>query len=191
MRTPRATRSISRDLSKLGKIQKPFNRLTHKEAADILRGPRAKELLDTDLAAKSARVADIKSLVAEKEAKEKAQGIKQWEKDKLVQELADLRDELDDLQVDVQNIPHHIKVAASFDENGDLGGSDETIISRLHERPTFVTHYPRGCKAFYMKQNSNDPTREQRGPTRPPTATAAASARSISMCYWPASTRKD
>ncbi len=150
---------LGRDLSKLEKIQKPFNRLTHKEAADILRGPRAKELLETDLATKSARVTEIKNLVTEKEAKEKAQGIKQWEKDKLVQELADLRDELDDLQVDVQNIPHHIKLAASFDENGDLGGSDETIISRLHERPTFVTHYPRGCKAFYMKQNAADPTR--------------------------------
>lgn len=150
---------LGRDLSKLEKIQKPFNRLTHKEAADILRGPRAKELLENDLATKSARIEEIKKLVAEKEAKEKSQGIKQWEKDKIVQELADLREELDDLQVDVQNIPHHIKLAASFDENGDLGGSDETIISRLNERPTFVTHYPRGCKAFYMKQNAGDPTR--------------------------------
>ncbi|MBI5762612.1 MAG: asparagine--tRNA ligase [Planctomycetes bacterium] len=150
---------LGRDLSKLEKIQKPFNRLTHKEAADILRGPRAKEMLENDLATKSARIEEIKKLVAEKEAKEKSQGIKQWEKDKIVQELADLREELDDLQVDVQNIPHHIKLAASFDENGDLGGSDETIISRLHERPTFVTHYPRGCKAFYMKQNASDPTR--------------------------------
>ncbi len=150
---------LGRDLAKLEKIQKPFNRLTHKEAADILRGPRAKELLENDLATKSARIDEIKKLVAEKEAKEKSQGIKQWEKDKIVQELADLREELDDLQVDVQNIPHHIKLAASFDENGDLGGSDETIISRLNERPTFVTHYPRGCKAFYMKQNAADPTR--------------------------------
>jgi asparaginyl-tRNA synthetase len=150
---------LERDIAKLEKIQKPFHRITHKDAAEILRGPRAKELLQNDLATKTARVAEVEKLVGEKEAKEKSQGIKQWEKDKLVAELAELREELDDLRVDVQNIPHHMHLAANFDANGDLGGSDETIISRLHERPVFVTHYPRGCKAFYMKQNADDPTR--------------------------------
>ena len=29
--------------------------------------------------------------------------------------------------------------------------SDETIISQMHEKPVFVTHYPRAAKAFYMK----------------------------------------
>ncbi len=52
-----------------------------------------------------------------------------------------------------------MQLAANFDAGGDLGGSDETIISRLSERPTFVTHYPRECKAFYMKRNVDDPTR--------------------------------
>ena len=150
---------LGRDIAALEKVQKPFNRITHKEAADILRGPKAKELLERDLTTKTARVAEVKGLIAEKEAKEKSQGIKQWEKDKLVAEIHDLRDELGDLEVEVQNIPHHMQLAASFDGGGDLGGSDETIISRLHERPCFVTHYPRECKAFYMKRNSDDPTR--------------------------------
>lgn len=150
---------LGRDIAALEKVQKPFNRITHKEAADILRGPKAKELLERDLTTKTARVAELKTLIAEKEAKEKSQGIKQWEKDKLVAEIHDLRDELGDLEVEVQNIPHHMQLAASFDGGGDLGGSDETIISRLHERPCFVTHYPRECKAFYMKRNADDPTR--------------------------------
>ena len=38
----------------------------------------------------------------------------------------------------------------------DLGGSDETIISLMHDRPVFVTHYPREAKAFYMKQDRNN-----------------------------------
>src|SRR5207253_7972247 len=103
--------------------------------------------------------AEIKRLVEEKEAKEKSQGVKQWEKDKIAAELAELRDELADLDVEVENIPKHIELAANFDPGGDLGGSDETIISRLHDRPVFVTHYPRACKAFYMKRNADDATR--------------------------------
>jgi asparaginyl-tRNA synthetase len=47
-------------------------------------------------------------------------------------------------------------LAANFEWGSDLGGSDETIIARLHERPVFVTHYPRDCKAFYMKRNAED-----------------------------------
>ncbi len=150
---------LGRDIAALEKIQKPFNRVTHAEAADILRGPRARELLERDLAAKTARIEEAKKLITEKEAREKGAGVKQWERDKLVGELHELREELADLEVEVQNIPHHIELAASFDPRGDLGGSDETIISRLHDRPVFVTHYPRECKAFYMKRSAADPTR--------------------------------
>ncbi|MFO0971957.1 MAG: amino acid--tRNA ligase-related protein [Phycisphaerae bacterium] len=97
--------------------------------------------------------------MSEKEAQLAGPGVKEWQRDKLTAELAELKEELDDLEVDVQNIPHHMQLAANFDVNGDLGGSDETIISRLHDRPCFVTHYPRECKAFYMKRNVDDPTR--------------------------------
>lgn len=150
---------LGRDMAQLEKVKKPFHRLKHADAAEILRGPKAKELLEKDLAAKTARIEEVKKSISEKEAKEKSQGVKQWEKDKLVAEIHELREELGDLEVEVQNIPHHIQLAATFDPGGDLGGSDETIISRLHDRPTFVTHYPKACKAFYMKRNGEDPTR--------------------------------
>ncbi len=150
---------LGRDIAQLEKIKKPFHRLKHAEAADLLRGPKARELLEKDLAAKTARIEEVKKSMAGKEAKEKGLGVKQWEKDKLVAEIHELREELADLEVEVENIPHHIQLAANFDPGGDLGGSDETIISRLHDRPIFVTHYPKACKAFYMKRNEQDPTR--------------------------------
>ena len=150
---------LERDIASLEKVQKPFNRITHKEAADILRGPKAREMLEADLKSKTARIEEIGRLLSDKEAQSTAKGVKQWQKDKLVGELAALREELADLEVEVRNIPHHIELAAKFDPGGDLGGSDETIISRLSDRPTFVTHYPRACKAFYMKRNADDPTR--------------------------------
>ncbi len=150
---------LGRDIAALEKIRKPFFRLAHAEVADILHGPQARDLLQRDLAAKTARLNEVRRLITEKEEKEKSAGVKQWERDKLVAEVHDLREELADLEVDVQNIPHHMELAANFDPGGDLGGSDETIISRLHDRPVFVTHYPRACKAFYMKRNDQDPTR--------------------------------
>jgi asparaginyl-tRNA synthetase len=35
----------------------------------------------------------------------------------------------------------------------DLGGEDETILTKLYEKPIFVMNYPKKAKAFYMKEN--------------------------------------
>jgi asparaginyl-tRNA synthetase len=39
----------------------------------------------------------------------------------------------------------------------DLGGDDETLLARDYDRPLFVYNYPRQVKAFYMKENPDDP----------------------------------
>jgi asparaginyl-tRNA synthetase len=39
----------------------------------------------------------------------------------------------------------------------DLGGDDETLLAREYDRPVFVYNYPRQVKAFYMKENPDDP----------------------------------
>lgn len=147
---------LGRDFAGLEKIQKPFFRLTYSEAAEILRSDKVKAMLERDLAAKQARVDELKKIIADKEAEVGAAGTKQWKKDKLAAEIIDHREDLDDLETEVRNIPHHLELAAGFEWGKDLGGSDETIISRLHDRPVFVTHYPRAIKAFYMKKNARD-----------------------------------
>ncbi len=38
----------------------------------------------------------------------------------------------------------------------DLGGDDETVISRQFDRPVIVHRYPIGVKAFYMKEDPED-----------------------------------
>jgi asparaginyl-tRNA synthetase len=40
---------------------------------------------------------------------------------------------------------------------GDLGGEDETILTKLYDKPVFVTNYPKKAKAFYMKENPANP----------------------------------
>jgi asparaginyl-tRNA synthetase len=39
----------------------------------------------------------------------------------------------------------------------DLGGDDETLLARAYDRPVFVMNYPKAVKAFYMKENPDDP----------------------------------
>src|SRR5688572_15513114 len=44
-----------------------------------------------------------------------------------------------------------------FEVGGDLGGTDETVLSEQFDRPVCVTHYPAAIKAFYMKPDPNEP----------------------------------
>src|SRR3954462_8589010 len=39
----------------------------------------------------------------------------------------------------------------------DLGGDDETLLAKQYDRPVFVYNYPKAVKAFYMKENPDDP----------------------------------
>ena len=39
----------------------------------------------------------------------------------------------------------------------DLGAPDETMIAEDYDRPVFIYNYPKEAKAFYMKENPEDP----------------------------------
>ena len=39
----------------------------------------------------------------------------------------------------------------------DLGAEDETLLANRYEKPVFVVNYPKKAKAFYMKENPDDP----------------------------------
>jgi len=148
--------ALGRDLTALESVRKPFYRITYSEAADLLHGDRVRAMLERDLAAAQSRGAELRELIEQKDSERQGQGVKQWKADKLAAEIIEHREELEEREAEVRNIPRHRELAAGFEWGGDLGGSDETIIARLHDRPCFVTHYPRGCKAFYMKRNAED-----------------------------------
>jgi asparaginyl-tRNA synthetase len=40
----------------------------------------------------------------------------------------------------------------------DIGGADETLLSEDYDLPVFVYNYPKSVKAFYMKENPDDPS---------------------------------
>jgi asparaginyl-tRNA synthetase len=62
------------------------------------------------------------------------------------------------LRISYDEAVERLKKAGSEIEWGsDLGGTDETILTKMFDRPVFVYNYPKESKAFYMKPH---PTRK-------------------------------
>jgi asparaginyl-tRNA synthetase len=49
------------------------------------------------------------------------------------------------------------KAKVKIDWGDDLGADEEEALSKLHDRPVFITEYPVELKAFYMKPNPANP----------------------------------
>jgi asparaginyl-tRNA synthetase len=147
--------TLGADIPALEKITPPFYRLTYTEASEILTSQRTKDFLAGQLEELKNQKQQIESRINELEEEQKGQ-IKQWKRDKNATELIELRSELAEVDTKIENNPKHAQLAAEFRWGKDLGGSDETIISQMHDKPVFVTHYPKQAKAFYMKTDRNN-----------------------------------
>jgi asparaginyl-tRNA synthetase len=149
-------KTLGADIASLEKIQPPFYRLTYTEAAEILKSKKTQDFMAAQLNGFETKKKQLEDKIAALETEAKGP-IKQWRQDKIAAELIELRSELEEIDTKIENNPKHAKLAAEFTWGEDLGGSDETIISLMHDKPVFVTHYPKEAKAFYMKTDrSND-----------------------------------
>jgi len=147
--------TLGADIEALERIKPPFYRLTYTEAVEILTGPKTADFLAQQLQELQSQKQQLESRIAALEEEQKDQ-IKQWKRDKNAAELIELRSEIDEVSTKIENNPKHAKLAAEFQWGKDLGGSDETIISQMHDKPVFVTHYPKEAKAFYMKTDRDN-----------------------------------
>ena len=46
---------------------------------------------------------------------------------------------------------------STIEWGNDMGGEDETVLTKLYEKPIFLMNYPKKAKAFYMKENPANP----------------------------------
>jgi asparaginyl-tRNA synthetase len=147
--------SVGANVASLEKIKPPFYRLTYTQAVDILTSSTAANFLAGQLQDLKNQKQQMEGKIAHLEEEQKGQ-IKQWKRDKNAAELIELRSELAEVDTKIENNPKHAQLAAEFRWGKDLGGSDETIISQMHDKPVFVTHYPKKAKAFYMKTDRSN-----------------------------------
>jgi len=147
---------LGRALEPLQGVQKPFPRLTYTEAVEILRGERTRQRLEAEIVEARRRLQNCVDELPRLEAQLAA--VKQpAQREKLGNRIAELRETIADLEQELAVRPEHLRLAQTFEWGKDLGGSDETILSREFDRPVFITHYPREAKAFYMKRSAADP----------------------------------
>jgi len=141
---------LGRDLAPLEAIQRPFHRLSYTDAVDLLHSTRVQEFVESQMETKRSQIDQLQEQI-EQATQEQASARKQWQKDKLANQIKQAREDITELEEQLANLPHHLELAQNFQWGKDLGGSDETIISQLHDRPVFVHRYPKAAKAFYMK----------------------------------------
>ncbi|MBI4822324.1 MAG: asparagine--tRNA ligase [Deltaproteobacteria bacterium] len=111
--------SLGRDVKTLENVQKPFPRISHKDAVDKINAAILSGNADT-------RSAGTESKQREGSEEEEATQAKRT----------------------------HL---AQRDD--DFGADDETILSRMYDRPVMVHRYPYQVKAFYMKRDPTDAER--------------------------------
>lgn len=153
---------IDRDTSILKSSLKKFPRLTYDEAVAIIKGEKdvngvnSIKSLEEELASVEAQIKAITDEIKEREDKIAVPGMKKGEINFNQNKIATLKSDLKELEEQQRNIPQWIESAKNFRYGNDLGGSDETVITRLFDVPIMVYDWPHEVKAFYLKRNPDD-----------------------------------
>lgn len=154
---------IERNTDILESSLKKFPRLTYDEAVAIIKGEKdvngqnSIKSLEEELAAVEAKITAAHTEIADREARLAAPGMKKGEINFNQNKIAALKNDLKDLEEQQRNIPQWIESARNFRYGNDLGGSDETVITRLFDVPVMVYDWPHEVKAFYLKRNPDNP----------------------------------
>ncbi len=154
---------IERDTTILESSLKKFPRLTYDEAVAIIKGEQdvngqnSIKSLEDELAKVEEQIKSTHAEIADREAKLAAPGMKKGEINFNQAKIATLKNDLKDLEESQRNIPQWIASARNFEYGNDLGGSDETVITRLFDVPIMVYDWPHEVKAFYLKRNPDNP----------------------------------
>ena len=147
---------LERDVDRLKNVFQPFPRVTHNDAAKILRGElevngkNALKVQEEDLKNAHEQLAVVQAEIAEREEKIKtaSKGERKFNEGKIIQ----LRKEVEILTEKTRNIPGWIESARNFSDDDDFGNSDETVLTRVFDAPVMVYNWPAKIKSFYMKE---------------------------------------
>ncbi|HCK22881.1 MAG TPA: asparagine--tRNA ligase [Bacteroidetes bacterium] len=140
----------------------PFPRVHYDDAVRIIKGEQdvngrnSIKTLEDDLEQLRTARAACEQDITTREAKIAAGGMKKGEVNFNQNKIDTLKNEIKELDEKLNNIPQWLESARNFQWGGDLGGSDETVLTRLFDCPVMVYNWPAEIKAFYMKRDPND-----------------------------------
>ena len=146
---------LERDVDALrAAARTPFPRLSYTEAVDLLTSSETQALLDAEI---EALETERGGLEAERDENRAAYGrAKKGEKRRIDAREIEVNVRLDEIEEGLRNLPQWKASARDFEWGADLGGSDETVLTRHFETPVIVHRYPAAVKAFYMKRDPDD-----------------------------------
>ncbi len=154
--------TIGRDTSVLKSSLGTFPRMTYDQAVRIIKGEEdvngvnSIKSLEEELLRCEQQLVSIDAEIAERETKVATPGMKKGEINFHQTKITQLKQEKADVEEDLRNIPQWIASAKNFEYGNDFGGSDETVLTRLFDRPVMVYDWPHEVKAFYLKRNPED-----------------------------------
>lgn len=154
---------LERDISKLLTITSPFPRITYTDAVKMIRGEmdvegrNALKLLEDDLQAVRNQIEEIKKDIETREENLTKGGMKKGQISFNEEKVRQQKISLKELEEQERNIPQWLQSARNFEDGNDFGGSDETVLTRLFDRPIMVYNWPKPIKAFYMKEAKDAP----------------------------------
>lgn len=155
---------IERDQTPLKKlVEQKFPRFTYDEAIKILKGETKVngkttiETLEADMAAIQQKIDDTNKELFEKEKTLEDPNLKKGQRNFIQNKVDSLKNELKDLEEQLGYYPQWLDSARNFRYGNDLGGSDETVLTRMFEVPIMVYNWPHEVKAFYMKRDAANP----------------------------------
>lgn len=154
---------IGRDVSVLESSLGEMPRLTYDEAVRIIKGEQdvngvnSIKSLEEELEKVLTKLKEIDAEIKDREEKIEGGTLKKGEVNFFQSKIDKLKQEKNDAEEDARNIPQWINSAKTFEYGNDFGGSDETVITRLFDRPIMVYDWPHEVKAFYLKRNPENP----------------------------------
>jgi asparaginyl-tRNA synthetase len=154
--------SIGRDTRVLESSLGSFPRMTYDEAVRIIKGEQdvngqnSIKLLESEMSAAENRLQEIDADIADRESQIADGGLKKGQINFFTTKINELKQEKSDVEEDLRNIPQWLNSARNFEYGNDFGGSDETVLTKLFDRPVMVYDWPHEVKAFYLKRNPED-----------------------------------
>lgn len=155
--------TLERDVEPLKSVNVKFPRITYADAVLIIQGKKevngktSLALLENDLINANEAKAELEKEIEERATKIAAGGMKKGEINFNQAKIDKLKNEVKLLNQDIENIPQWIASAKNFEDGSDLGGSDETILTKMFGSPIMVYNWPGEIKAFYMKADAENP----------------------------------